>query len=133
MRKTIYFIILLLMMASCRSIPQPKSEDVIIQVVHDSIAVRDSIYVENTSIIREKGDTVYVEKTSVQWRERWRDKEVAVHDTTTIREVVTVEVEKDLSGWQVMWMQIGKIFGVLMFLALIGVISYYLAKRSVKG
>ena len=45
----------------------------------DSVYIRDSVYV------RERGDTVYVDR----WRTAWRDREIAVHDTVFRTDTVT--------------------------------------------
>lgn len=45
----------------------------------DSVYIRDSVYV------RERGDTVYVDR----WRTEWRDREIAVHDTVFRTDTVT--------------------------------------------
>lgn len=64
--------------------------------------VRDSIFVTEKEYIREKGDTVYIEKLKTEYRDRWRDREV--HDTTyvdkEIEKVVEKEVEKELTWGQ---------------------------------
>lgn len=52
----------------------------------DTIREVDSVFVS----VREKGDTVWIEKYKYKYRYKTRD--VEVHDTTTVVEKVTVEV-----------------------------------------
>lgn len=56
----------------------------------DTIKEVDSVFVS----IREKGDTVYVDKYKYVYR--YKTREVEVHDTTTVVEKETVEVPVDV-------------------------------------
>ena len=101
-----------------------------VPVVHNDTTIvmkhqRDSIWLHDSTYIKEKGDTVRIEK----WHTKYVEKQV--HDTTyiakvdTIREVFTNEVEKPLTCWQQTKMHIGAI--ALYLLALLAVI--WVAKR----
>ena len=101
-----------------------------VPVVHNDTTIitkhqRDSIWVRDSVMVSEKGDTVRIEK----WHSKYVEKQV--HDTTyiakvdTIREVFTNEVEKPLTWWQQTKMHIGAI--ALYLLALLAVI--WVAKR----
>jgi hypothetical protein len=106
------------------------TEYVQVPVVHNDTTIvtkhqRDSIWLHDSTYIKEKGDTVRIEK----WHTKYVEKKV--HDTTyiakvdTIREVFTNEVEKPLTWWQQTKMHIGAI--ALYLLALLAVI--WVAKR----
>lgn len=83
----------------------------------------DSIYVHDSTIVKEKGDTV--------WYERWHTKYVnrEVHDTTYISKTDSiptpypvekrVEVEKQLTWWQELRLRIANI--ALVVLGVLGV------------
>lgn len=101
-----------------------------VPVVHNDTTIitkhqRDSIWMHDSIMVSEKGDTVRIEK----WHTKYVEKQV--HDTTyiakvdTIREVFTSEVEKPLTWWQQTKMHIGAI--ALYLLALFAVI--WVAKR----
>ena len=101
-----------------------------VPVVHNDTTIitkhqRDSIWVRDSVMVSEKGDTVRIEK----WHSKYVEKQV--HDTTyiakvdTIREVFTNEVEKPLTWWQQTKMHIGAI--ALYLLALFVII--WVAKR----
>ena len=101
-----------------------------VPVVHNDTTVitkhqRDSIWMHDSILIKQNGDTVRIEK----WHTKYVEKQV--HDTTyiakvdTIREVFTNEVEKPLSWWQQTKMHIGAI--ALYLLALLAII--WVAKR----
>lgn len=78
---------------------------------HDTLTVdrwqRDSIFIEtmkhDSVTIKEKGDTVLIEKWHTQWKDRWRDREV--HDSIYISKTDTVTVvqsaeSQPLTKWQ---------------------------------
>jgi hypothetical protein len=75
----------------------------------DSVRVvdlqRDSIYVQDSVIIRTKADTVYVTKWRSEYREALKVDTFLVQRVDSINTVV--EVEKKLSKWQQTKMDIG--------------------------
>lgn len=107
MKKLITLLMLTaVMMTGCKT-----KERVVEHYQHDTLTVdrwqRDSIYVEllkhDSVTIREKGDTVLIEKWHTQWRDRWRDREV--HDSIYISKTDTVTVvqsaeSQPLTKWQ---------------------------------
>ena len=115
------FLVVFAVMAMCSSctttkyIPVPEYHtDTLIVTQHQ----RDSIYINDSTVITEKGDTVTIEK----WHTKYVQKEV--HDTTYISKrdtipqpyPVTEYVEKPLAWWQKTLMYLGGlvivIFGI---------------------
>ena len=97
--------------------------------VYRSKVVHDSIYQHDSTYIKEKGDSVYIE--------RWHTKYVLKEKTDTLYEsrvdsipvpyevVKEVEVEKPLSWWQAMRMHIGGIVvWLLLILAIYGILKW---------
>lgn len=84
---------------------------------HDSIYVHDSIHV------REKGDTVTIERWHTRWRDRWHSDTVYISKTDSVPQAYPVEVVKEvakpLTWWQQARMYVGGfvIFGVIVFAA----------------
>jgi hypothetical protein len=84
---------------------------------------RDSIYIHNSTIVREKGDTMLIEKWHTRWRDRW------MHDTVYQSRVdsvpkpypVTEYVERKRS-------KIDWFFTITGIIALIAVIVYAAVK-----
>lgn len=72
--------------------------DTLYQVKVDSVYEfhRDSVFV------REKGDTVYIYKERVNWRDRWRiDTVHSVRvDSVAVERIKEVKVERPLTAWQ---------------------------------
>ena len=105
-----------------------------VPVVHNDTTIvtkhqRDSIWLHDSTYIKEKGDTYYMER----WHTKYVEKQV--HDTTyiakvdTIREVFTNEVEKPLTWWQQTKMHIGAIaLYLLTLLVIIWVAKRHLGK-----
>jgi hypothetical protein len=102
-----------------------------VPVVHTDTTVitkhqRDSIYVHDSTFIKEKGDTMLIERWHTQWRDR------IVHDTLYKAKVDSVpypvevikEVPAKLTWWQKARLHIANIS----LLALLVLVIYYLGK-----
>lgn len=83
-------------------------------------SIRDSIYVRDSIHVREKGDTVLIERWHTRWRDRWQYDTLYISKTDSVPmpypvEVVK-EVEKPLTWWQQTRMHVG---GIVIFLLII--------------
>jgi hypothetical protein len=92
----IAIIFMLLAMSSCKTVYVPVESvrtEYRDRLLHDSICLKDSIY------IRERDDTVFVDKWHTTYIERLRVDSIHVADTVPVpyRDVVEVKVEKELS------------------------------------
>ena len=96
--KALLFLMIAMLLVSCgtssKTIKQKESRDSasvrtefvwLTKKVHDSIYLRDSVFVEK------RGDTVYLNK----WRTRYRER--LVHDTIIVETTDTIRIKK----WQV--------------------------------
>ena len=99
--KTIIYCVILLTLAicsSCRSVKYVPVETVRVDSLYLTIHERDSIHIKDSIYIREKGDTVFVERWRTQYRDRGRTDTLYVD---RVREVqVPYPVEKELTWWQ---------------------------------
>lgn len=120
--------VLALMMCSCKSIEYvPVVEK---EVHHDSIyftkVQRDSVWLHDSISVKEKGDTVLIEK----WHTKYREKQV--HDTTYVAKIDSIPVpypveklvEKKLSKWEMLRMTVGDI----VILIIVGVLVFFLVR-----
>ena len=84
---------------------------------------KDSVWLHDSIHIKEKGDTVLIERWHTQWRDRLRVDTIyqATHDTIPAPFPQTEYVEKELSWWQRLRLWVGNI-GLI---AILGVIGYY--------
>lgn len=131
MKRIIFIFALLLSLSSCSpKVYNPiSSRDSSYYGHRDSIYVRDSIYIDRTITIREKGDTIYITEFQDRYRDRWRDRVVV--DTLWRDKAVeiTVPVEKPLTWWQKLWITLGKVFaGILAGVVLVFVIRILVRK-----
>lgn len=122
MKKLILIFSILFLCCSCKTMKY------VTQIQHDTLTVyknnnvfkHDSIYVYKDRYIYTKGDTVY--NVSVEYKDRWKIKEV--HDTTYRDKIVyqekeiSVEIEKKLTGMQKTFLNLGKVFALLLLAAL---------------
>lgn len=104
--------------SSCRSVQSVPVESVRTEIEYRDRWQRDSIHIHDSIHIRDKGDTVFVDR----WHTVYKDK--LLRDTTYIEKTDSVQVpypvEKKLSRWQSMKMELGGwAFGIIIVLALI--------------
>ena len=92
----------LLALASCRGGRALTGTEARRESREESSRAKDSVtlYVRDSVHVREKGDTVRVERWSIRYRDRWRERT----DTVVIRDSVfrerPVATGKPLTGWQ---------------------------------
>lgn len=125
----VFMILAILAFAGCSpKIVQSYQRDSTYRAKIDSLIIRDSIYIDRTRTVKEKGDTVYVTDTKTEYKYRYRDREI--HDTAYIdrRIEVPVEVPAKITKWQTMLMQLGKIFSAI----LCGIIIFFIGKLAVR-
>lgn len=96
--------------------------------LHDSIHVRDSVWVEKWT----QGDTVYVVKDrwKTEWRERLKNDTVyiAKHDTVRVEVKPTANAEgtSTLSWWQQTKMRVGG----LVILMILAAVAFFLIRKK---
>lgn len=105
MRKVWFVLLVCVAMVGCRTLPTPPVVMVERDTIYQSRVERDSVFVSDSVLIREKGDTVWVT------RNRYLFRDVLRHDTIYIarNDTITneVEVEKALTWWERVKMEIG--------------------------
>jgi hypothetical protein len=124
MRK-FFFLTASLCLCSCGTIKYVPIETVKTEYRHTT--TRDSVFLRDSIFIKEKGDTLIVEKYRYLYRDRILRDSVIVRDTIRVPYPVDVakEVKKPLSSWQNFQVWCGRI-------ALIGAllcIAYFVRKR----
>ena len=98
----------------------------------DSVRVvdiqRDSVYIADTTIIREKADTVYITRWRTEYKEALRVDTVRVVRTDSIQTIV--EVEKKLTKVQQLKMDVGA--GVLYAVPILIAVGLFALYRKLK-
>lgn len=120
----------LALLGSCTTtkyVPVPEYHTDTLLVSHNT---HDSIYVHDSTYIKEKGDTVLIEKWHTQWRDR------TVHDTIyqskhdSIPKPYPVEVTKEVPADLTWWQQTRLYIADILLLAVIIAIGWWFWKRS---
>ena len=116
-------LLLIALLANCTSTKYVEVEKVRADTTYITKWQKDSVWLHDSTFIKEKGDTVLIEKWHTKWRDRLRVDTIyqATHDTIPAPYPVTEYVEKDLNWWQRLRLWIGNI-GLI---AILGVIGYY--------
>ena len=119
------FLIAISLLASCRQVEYVTVEKVRNDTTYITKWQRDSVWLHDSIHIRERGDTVMIERWHTQWRDRLRVDTIYQSTHDTIPQPYPIEtikmVEKELSWWQRLRLWIGNII----LIAILGVIGYY--------
>lgn len=91
---------------------------------------RDSIHIKDYIYIREKGDTVFVERWRTQYRDRGRTDTLYIDRTREVQ--VPYPVEKELTWWQKAKIEFGEFSVGIIFVLSIVVIWLIKKKGGVK-
>lgn len=127
-----FFLFVLSLIAGCKS----HERVVVVETVRaDTLRlsrnIRDSVWLHDSIYIRDKGDTMFIER----WHTRWRDR--TIHDTTYVSKTdsvpvpypVEVKVPRELSWWQRLRMHAGGV--ALSLLAIwLGVQAWKIYKKK---
>lgn len=132
MRTIIYPIILLTLAicSSCRSIKYVPVETIRTDSLYLTVHERDSIHIKDYIYIREKGDTVFVERWRTQYRDRGRTDTLYIDRTREVQ--VPYPVEKELTWWQKAKIEFGEFSVGIIFVLSIVVIWLIKKKGGVK-
>ena len=115
----------LALLASCRQVEYVTVEKVLTDTTYITKWQRDSIWLHDSIHVKEKGDTVLVEKWHTQWRDRLRVDTIyqATHDT--IQQPFPVETIKEVPAELSWWQRLRLWIGNIGLIAILGVIGYY--------
>lgn len=92
----IFLVTLAICLSGCRTIHEVEEKTVIkTDTLYKSLLVRDSIYLQDSVVVREKGDTVFSEKWHLKYVDRWRTD--TLYQVKIDSVVVEIEREKQLS------------------------------------
>lgn len=103
MRRLIYILTAVALLTGCKTrerIVEHVRTDTLIQLRHE----HDSIYLHDSTYVRDRGDTIYIERWHTAWRDRVRTDTVRVSHTDSVPVPYAVEVikevERSLTWWQ---------------------------------
>ena len=110
-------------LGSCKTyIPVPEYHNVYVEK-HDTLITRDSIYQKDSVYMWMQGDTIWKEKFSILYKDRWRDK-IVYRDSIRVDSVrVPLPVVTNVIKWRDKAAYIGLGFVVSLFMIIVLVIS----------
>ena len=134
MRKLVYIMLsVVLLCSSITSCRQIRYVPVAVEsVVHDSVYLTsqrvDSVYVRDSVHVTDKGDTVVVNRYQYIYKYRDHIDTLYINRIDTIRQPYPVEVEKKLSSWQQIKINLGGY--AIFFLIVLAYIVFRLLKQK---
>ena len=129
MKNLVFILVTILALSSCKTTEVVTVEKVKADTTYITKVQRDSIWQHDSVFVKEKGDSVLIER----WHTKYIEKKVydttyvAKHDSVPVPYPVTKYVEKQLSWWQKTLIYAGGIFGLFIIIVIIGLL--YVLKR----
>lgn len=131
--KKILFLLITFLLVGCKTyIPVPEYHNVYVEK-HDTLITRDSIFQKDSVYMWMQGDTVWKEKYSVLYKDRWRDK-IVYRDSIrvdSVRVPMPVVTEKKMR-WQdkAAYIGLGLVMSVFI-IVVIFIVRWLLARRLI--
>lgn len=117
------FMCLLFVICSCRTVKYVPVETVKVDTTYINKLQRDSIYMLDSVYVKEKGDTVLIEKYKYLYRDKLVRDTLYMAKTDSIQ--VPYPVEKELTRWQQFRMDFGGwVIGILVILITIMIVRF---------
>lgn len=126
----LYVLALLCLLTGCRSVQYVPVETVKRDSIYLHKVTRDSIFKYDSIYVRDKGDTLYVERWKYLYRDRWRVDTLVSVRTDTVS--VPYPVERKLTKWQQFKMDAGGyaiVIGFCVVLVVVGWMVYRIRRK----
>lgn len=123
------FVLAVLSLAACKQVQYVPVETVRLDSIYLTQTLRDSIYKYDSIYVRDKGDTVFVDRYRYLFVDKLRRDTMYISRIDTLR--VPYPVEKELTRWQQFRLDVGgyAIFSVvIVILIVVGYMVYKLKK-----
>lgn len=127
--RILYVLLLSLLAFSCTTTEYVPVETTKTDSIYISLFERDSIYIQDSIYVRDRGDTVYVEKVKYRYQEKVRTDTVYTERTDSIR--IPYPVERKLGKWEETYLAVGRITlwaVIIVILVVVGSMVYKLFK-----
>lgn len=98
---------LVLLTSSCARVQYVPVESIKTDSVRVVDVQRDSIFIQDSVIVREKADTIYVTRWRTEYREALRVDTFEVFRTDSIQNII--EVERDFTPWESICFSLGRV------------------------
>lgn len=127
--KWLYTLLLSLLAFSCTTTEYVPVETTKTDSIYISLFELDSIYVHDSVYVRDKGDTVYIEKVKYLYKEKVRTDSIYTEKVDSIR--IPYPVERKLGKWEETYLAVGRITlwaVIIVILVVVGSMVYKLFK-----
>lgn len=127
--KWLYTLLLSLLAFSCTTTEYVPVETTKTDSIYISLFELDSIYVHDSVYVRDKGDTVYIEKVKYLYKEKVRTDSIYTEKVDSIR--IPYPVERKLGKWEETYLAVGRITlwaVIIVILIVVGSMVYKLFK-----
>nr|DAH02475.1 MAG TPA: hypothetical protein [Caudoviricetes sp.]DAV03536.1 MAG TPA: hypothetical protein [Caudoviricetes sp.] len=115
------FMCMLFVICSCRTVKYVPVETIKVDTTYINKLQRDSIYLLDSVYIKEKGDTVFIEKYKYLYRDKLVRDTLYIAKTDSIQ--VPYPVEKVLTRWQQLKLELGGwALGIIIMVSLVFII-----------
>ena len=128
--KKILFLLITFLLVGCKTyIPVPEYHNVYVEK-HDTLVTRDSIYQKDSVYMWMQGDTIFKEKYSVLYKDRWRDK-IVYRDSIRVDSVrVPLPVVTNVIKWRDKAAYIGLGIVISLVIIIVVIMVRWLRARS---
>ena len=128
--KKILFLLITFLLVGCKTyIPVPEYHNVYVEK-HDTLVTRDSIYQKDSVYMWMQGDTIFKEKYSVLYKDRWRDK-IVYRDSIRVDSIrVPMPVVTNKMRWQDKAAYIGLGIVISLVIIIVVIVVRWLRARS---
>lgn len=127
--RILYVLLLSLLAFSCTTTEYVPVETTKTDSIYISLFELDSIYVHDSVYVRDKGDTVYIEKVKYLYKEKVRTDSIYTEKVDSIR--IPYPVERKLNKWEETYLAVGRITlwaVIIVILIVVGSMVYKLFK-----
>ena len=130
--KKILFLLITFLLVGCKTyIPVPEYHNVYVEK-HDTLVTRDSIFQKDSVYMWMQGDTVWKEKYSVLYKDRWKVR-IVYRDSIKVDSVrVPYPVERKQTAWERTMQNVGKISLILIVISICFILVYSLLRARNK-
>ena len=121
---------LAVLLAGCKTREFVEVERILRDTTYITKEVRDSVFLHDSVSVKERGDTVFVERWHTKYRERLQTDTVYRSRTDTVPKPYPVEklVERQLTGWQRLRLGLGS----AVLIGLVGFVGWKLRRFLVR-
>jgi len=126
------FGLIALFFSSCKSVQYVPVDRLVTEYVTNDVLQRDSIYLQDSIYVRDKGDTVFVERLRYLYRDRYLRDSIYFYKTDSVQVPYPVEVVKEVKKPLTTWQTVQIWCGRALLMAVLALIVFFVIKLKLK-